>query len=295
LSVKAGNSENFEYLEPDQQLAQAQAAPFRSACRIYAPLYHQITIGTYALNEEERKPFLDIAANDVRKAFDYYMANYNQGRKIVLIGHSQGSELLSIIMKERFDQVPALRSQLLLAILPGFAVHVPVDAPVGATFKNIPACTMAGEVGCVVSFLSYKSGTVYLGDGSITLLEREEQLCVNPATLDDPALTIEERRTAKATLSGTLLPPAAWISDSIRNEAAPTPFVLTRGTYNAACAGGLDPRNRFLSIEENLPDTDRRHGLVLMDSEALTGVTGLHVLDMQFPMAELVALVRARR
>lgn len=295
LSVKAGNSENFEYLEPVQRLAQMQVSPFHGSCRIFAPLYHQITIGTYALPESERQPYIERAEADVRNAFDYYMANYNGGRKIVLIGHSQGSEMLALLMKERFDPVPAMRSQLLLAILPGYVVRVPIGAPVGASFANIPACTKAGEVGCVISFRSYKEGTIYLGDGDITLLSQEEELCVNPATLDDTALTDEARRTTRSPLKGSLFPPPSWIADAIRDVASPLPFVLANTAYSAACAPGLDPRNRFLSIEENLPDSDPRHGLALLDSKALTGLTGLHVLDMQFPMAELVALVRARR
>ncbi len=295
LSVKAGNSENFEYLEPVQQLAQMQAAPFRSTCRIFAPLYHQVTIGTYALSDEERKPYLDRAAADVRSAFDYYMKNFNGGRKIVLIGHSQGSEMLSIILKERFDTSPALRSQLLLAIIPGFAIHVPIGAATGGTFINLPACQTAGEVGCVIAYRSYKKNTFYLGDGSIKLLDNEEELCVNPAALDNPSLTVNDRRSDRVVLQGTLLPPPTWISDSTRSVASPRPFVLAATAYSSACASGPDPRNRYLSIDENLPDSDSRHGLVLLDSDTLTGITGLHTLDLQFPMAELVELVRIRR
>ncbi len=295
LSIKAGNSENFEYLEPVQQLAQMQAAPFRGTCRIFAPLYHQVTIGTYVLPDDERQPYLDRAAADVRTAFDYYMANFNRGRKLVLIGHSQGSEMLSIILKEKFDTNAALRSQLLLAIIPGFAIHVPLGAARGGTFTNLPACQAAGEVGCVIAYRSYKKNTFYLGDGSIKLLDNEEELCVNPATLDNAALTANDRRSDRASLIGTLLPPPGWISDSTRKVSSPTPFVLANTAYSSACASGPDPRNRYLSIDENLPASDSRHGLVLLDSEALTGITGLHTLDLQFPMAELINLVRARR
>jgi hypothetical protein len=295
LSVEAGNSKNFEYLEPVEELAKMQAAPFHGSCRIFAPLYRQMTIGSYVLPEEGRKDFKDIAFRDVLNAFDYYMANFNQGRKFVLIGHSQGSEMLSLVMKERIDPVPALRSKLILAILPGFAVHTPIAKAVGGTFANIPACTTAGEVGCVIAFRSFKSGTTYLGDGTISLLTLEEELCVNPATLDDPALSVDDRRKNRVTLGGTLLPPPSQLSDAIRSVSSPTPFVLTKGAYSAACDSGPDPRNRFLSIEEALPDSDLRHGIVLLDAEPLNGVTGLHRLDMQFPMAELVKLVRARR
>lgn len=295
LSVEAGNSNNFVYLEPDEEMAKMQVAAFQGSCKIYAPLYRQMTIGSYLMKEEERAPYRDIAFRDVLNAFDYYMANFNKGRKFVLIGHSQGSEMLSLVMKERIDAVPALRSQLILAILPGFAVHTPIAKTVGGTFANIPACSTAGEVGCVIAFRSYKAGTTYLGDGSISLLTLEEEVCVNPATLDDPALTVEDRRKNRVSLTGTLLPPPSQLSDAIRSVASPTPFVLTNGAYSAACDAGPDPRNRFLSIEEALPDSDLRHGMVLLDAEPLNGVTGLHRLDMQFPMAELIKLVRARR
>ncbi|RZA12843.1 MAG: DUF3089 domain-containing protein, partial [Proteobacteria bacterium] len=269
--------------------------PFQGSCRIYAPLYSQVTVGTYVLPEDERRPYLDIAATDVRNAFDFYMANFNRGRKIVLIGHSQGSEMLSQLLKSRFDADPAMRAKLLLAILPGFGIHAPVGKTVGGTFANIPACSTAGETGCVIAYRSFKEGTDYLGDGSIALLELEEEVCVNPAALDNATLSVEDRRQTRLPLAGTLLPPTAWLSDAIRVVGSPTPFVLTSGSYNAACRSGPDPRNRYLSIDENLPDSDPRHGIVLMDSEPLTGITGLHRLDLQFPMTELVNLVRARR
>ena len=242
LSVKAGNSENFEYLAPVEELATMQASPFRSVCRLFAPLYRQVTIGTYVLPKDEQKPYLDVAASDVQQAFDHYMTHHNAGRKIVFIGHSQGSEMISILLKARFDDVPAMRSQLLLAIVPGFGLQAPIGTPVGGTFTNIPACTTAGEVGCVVSFRTYKNGTAYLGDGNISLLEMEEEICVNPGTLDISSLSAEDRRTAEVPLTASLLPPSDWISE---------------GSYHLQSGLQLRPRSEE-SLSRNRRESPRK-------------------------------------
>ena len=75
---------------PIRKVAAEQIASLRRTCRIYAPLYRQATIGAYALPEDVRQRFIGVAAGDVLAAFDRYNAEDNNGRRIVLVGHSQG-------------------------------------------------------------------------------------------------------------------------------------------------------------------------------------------------------------
>ena len=69
----------------------AQASRFSQVCRVYAPVYRQITLS--ALNHPARITLADalIAYNGVLTAFRDYLAHYNQGRGIVFLGHSQGA------------------------------------------------------------------------------------------------------------------------------------------------------------------------------------------------------------
>lgn len=75
---------------------------FNQTCRIYSPLYRQMTITVYDLPEKEQQQYLDIAYNDVKEAFLYYMEHENNGRPFMLAGFSQGGELAVELMKDLF-------------------------------------------------------------------------------------------------------------------------------------------------------------------------------------------------
>lgn len=68
-------------------------------------------------------------------AFDYYMSHDNGGRKIVLIGHSQGAELVKRLLQDRFDTFPTMRKKLALAIIAGAPVYVPAGSTRGAHLR----------------------------------------------------------------------------------------------------------------------------------------------------------------
>jgi len=279
----------------------AQAASFGSTCRVFAPQYRQATIGAYALPEFVRQLYIQVAASDILAAFDYYLANYNQGRKVVLIGHSQGGEMLIKLIQARFESSPELRGKLLLGILAGIPVNVPIGQKTGGTFSNVPVCTLPGEVGCFIAFSSYAEGANPAMDTRIPTPAGQERVCANPATLDDPALSADARRNGRKLLQGTLLMPAKDSSGFVRDDAQTKSFTRLSGAYSGACTAGADPRMRFFSIREELAATDPRRGIVKLSDtpldlvlQLLIGDTGLHVLDMQFPMQEMVSLVAAR-
>ena len=83
-------------------VVKAQLARFGSKCRIYAPMYRQFTL-TALRAGIAGKPLPGstdpgvrlVGYNDVVDAWNYYLANENHGRGVVLIGHSQGSGVLT--------------------------------------------------------------------------------------------------------------------------------------------------------------------------------------------------------
>lgn len=304
LSVMPGNPDPYHTDTSSIEVAAAaQAASFGSVCRVFAPQYRQATIAAYVLPESVRQMYIQVAASDVLAAFDYYLANHNQGRKIVLIGHSQGSEMLIKLIQGRFDASRKLREKLLLGIFAGIPVNVPTGQKVGGTFAHVPVCTLPGEVGCFIAFSSYADGSDPKIDARIPTPAGQERVCVNPATLDDPGLSPEARRNGRGLLQGTLLVPAANARGFVRSDAQTKSFTRLSGAFSSACATATDPRMRFLSIRQELASTDSRHGIVKLSSDGpwdratqlLKGDTGLHVMDMQFPMQEMIFLVAARR
>ncbi len=67
------------------------------------------------------------------------MAKYNHGRGFVLVGHSQGADVLRLLMARKIDRNAAVRRRLVSAILLGGNVLVKAGKKIGGDFQHIPA------------------------------------------------------------------------------------------------------------------------------------------------------------
>ena len=153
LSPAPGNDINFSDVRLKLDPLLSQAAPFTRLCRVFAPLYRQVTIGTFGASNAQQ--FLDIAYGDVLDAFKHYMGQFNNGRPFVLMGHSQGSMMLTRLMREEFDNSP-LRQRFIVALLIGDSgLYAPPGQVVGGTFQNIPLCTQDTQTGCIIGYNSF--------------------------------------------------------------------------------------------------------------------------------------------
>ncbi len=123
---------------------------------------------------------LDVAFSDVAEAFAHYLGQYNQGRKVVIFGHSQGAYMAVELLKRFFDRDPVLRPRLLAGLVIGGRVEVRPGELTGGTFKNLPLCTGPDEVGCIVAYRAYREGAQVKGDDHGPPAGRETG-CVHPA------------------------------------------------------------------------------------------------------------------
>jgi hypothetical protein len=90
--------------------------------RFYAPYYRQVTFATYNMDDQDAaQTYYDLAYEDVRAAFLYYLNNYNQGRPFILAGFSQGAQNCLRLLSEFFDN-ETLQSQLVACYAIGWAV-----------------------------------------------------------------------------------------------------------------------------------------------------------------------------
>jgi hypothetical protein len=154
----------------DRYPMQLQASAFNMGGRLYAPRYRQAHIGVFTWQDSLSLAALQLAYTDVRKAFLHYMEHWNEGRGIVLAGHSQGSFHLRWLLQEFFDEKP-LANQLVAAYGPGFDWY-------SSEFDALQPCKSPEEVGCLCSWMSY-------GDGYFPkwLRFREEPpMCTHPVT-----------------------------------------------------------------------------------------------------------------
>jgi len=136
-------------------VATMQASRFSSVCRVYAPVYRQVTSLGLTRLTEAHDIGVPLAYRDVRAAWRDYLANDNRGRGVVLIGHSQGTGMLTRLIADEIDRRPAVRKRLVSALLIGGNVLVPAGRDVGGSFQHVPACRSAKQVGCVVAYSSF--------------------------------------------------------------------------------------------------------------------------------------------
>ena len=284
VQLTAANHTDFSDLAPMRRTVLAQAARFGEVCAVYAPLYRQATIGTYFAGKDRRESFLQTAYSDVLDAFLHYMGQHNRGRKVVLIGHSQGADMISRLLRQVFDHDPAMRERLMLAMPVGGPVEVPNGKLTGGSFDNIPLCSRPDETGCVVAFRTFRMG----GDTRKAIFPPppgHEPACVNPV---EPGST-ESRR-----LSRTYYPVDAQTRKLMAGvDGVTTPFVLFRGYYDAACMTSPEGY-RYLGISAAAAPGEKRVAPVDLEDRRLNRSFGTHVLDMQFTQGDLVDLVGKR-
>jgi hypothetical protein len=131
-----------------------QASVFNEVGKIYAPRYRQANIKSYTPdNREDTLKALaafELAYQDVKTAFEYYLANYNNGRPIIIASHSQGSTHSIRILKEFFDSKP-LGKQLVAAYVVGMAIDP-------AMYTSLKACEKPNETGCICAWRTFEEG-----------------------------------------------------------------------------------------------------------------------------------------
>lgn len=128
-----------------------QATVFNASGKIYSPLYRQAHIGVYYVDNLPLKvEALDFAYQDVKKAFQYYLDNWNNGRPIIIASHSQGTNHAVSLLREFFENRP-LMDQLVAA----YIVGMPLDK---GTFSDIPTCDDPEDTGCWLTWNTYAKG-----------------------------------------------------------------------------------------------------------------------------------------
>lgn len=139
--------------DTDEGAVRNQASIFNDCYRIYAPRYRQAHYQSYkALKKrptDAGKAF-EVAYADIKKAFTYYLEHYNEGRPILLVGHSQGTTHGKRLISDFFDG-KKLKDQLVAAYLVGLPVEK--DA-----FQTIPPCQNASDNGCFASWRTMRTG-----------------------------------------------------------------------------------------------------------------------------------------
>ena len=130
-----------------------QASAFNQQSRVFAPRYRQAHITNFFLKDKEKKDkAFELAYNDLKNAFTYYLENWNHGRPIIIAAHSQGSMLAERLLKEFFEDKP-LYNKLVVAYLIGWPV--PKEY-----FTSLQMCADSLQTGCLCSWRTFRKGFV---------------------------------------------------------------------------------------------------------------------------------------
>ncbi len=223
-----------------------QAARLTSTCRVFAPIYRQVTLsmiggGEAPAGTDPRA----VAYDDVVDAFRHYIANESDGRGFMLIGHSQGGGMLTRLIADEVDDEPLLRDRLVSAYLLGTSVAVPEGEVVGGDFDNVPLCESNEQTGCLVSYSSYRSTEPPPANGFFgrTNEAGEPAACVNPADPGGGRAALEPYFRVDPP-EGSLLGGLEVIqpfADPARTSEVTTPWVTYPDLVEAECVSEGDP------------------------------------------------------
>ncbi len=262
----------------EQSIARFQAAQFSRVCKVYAPMYRQLTLANIAGAATPAEQAL--AYGDVLHAWQTYLRQYNHGRGVVLIGHSQGSFLLRRLVATQIDPKSSMRKLLVSAVLLGGNVTVKKGTGIGGDFHHIAACRSASQTGCVIAYSTFGATPPADSVFGRTTAPGLQVLCTNPAALGggtgllDPILPTQPFAPGSSIAAGIGL-----LHFSVPHVA--TPWVSAPGAYAARCstAGGA-----------NVLTISPRGGAPLLQPSPLAS-WGLHLVDVNIALGNLVGVV----
>jgi pimeloyl-ACP methyl ester carboxylesterase len=294
VSTDATPNSDMSIDPAEQNVVRQQFARFGSQCRTFAPMYRQVTLsGLRAAMAGGGRLSLDQGPgyNDVLDAWNYYVKNDNGGRGVVLVGHSQGAMVLTRLLAEEIDGKP-MQSRLVSAILMGTSIAVPKGKDAGGAFKSVPLCRSAEQVGCLITFATFRStipppaNTLF---GRVAA-EGMEAGCTNPAALSGGSGPLRAYLTGQGSLIASSAPQKhQWVKDGAPVD---TPFVSVPGLLAAECASNENAN--FLKITVNADPNDPRADDIPGDL-GMVGKPqanwGLHLVDVNLTIGNLLDII----
>jgi DUF3089 family protein len=274
---------NFKVDPVERSIALYQAARYSQYCRVFAPMYRQVTLTALLAGANESPAELAVPPlADVRSAFRDYLAHYNDGRGFVLIGHSQGSLILRELIARDVDPKPTVRKRLLSAILMGGDVLVKTGKGTGGDFKHMPACRSDTQLGCVIAFSTFDTPVLAKSIFGISRTAGDSVLCTNPAALAGGSGILDP------IFPSAPFDPASTLAVGIRLLALTQPHPKTvwsaePGAYSARCSSANNAH--VLQITA-------LHGAQTAKPSP-DGTWGLHLLDANVALGNLLAIVKS--
>jgi hypothetical protein len=281
-TVVGGNELNapLEVQPVIRETAIEQASQFSRACQVWAPVYRQATLRGLLASARPGSAVAATAYDSIVPAWREFLAR-DDGKPIIVIGHSQGASILIKLLQQEVDPDPSVRSLLVSAILLGGNVQVPTGRSVGGTFQHLPLCTAPGQAGCVIAYSSFAStppsdSLFGIPGQGVSLLSGQysgagqQVACVNPAAIGGGTAPLQPY-FASVNATGTT---ASWVTYP--------------QLYTAECK--TVGNTTWLQVTDVASGSDHRPVVQATNSAAW----GLHRYDVNLALGNLVADVLAQ-
>jgi hypothetical protein len=288
----AGNSD-LEANDEEIFIVRNQAARFSSVCRVFAPIHRQVTLSV--IFNDALVGDRELAYGDVVDAFKHYIANENEGRGFILIGHSQGSAHLARLIQDEVEQRPDVEKRMIAAYLLGTTIAVPEGADVGGTFQSTPMCKAADQTGCLVTYSSWRdrdppdSDALFADTGDPNTVAA----CVNPASLTGEKAILKPYfpREVEGVFTVALGDGSSPYADPAAHDPIATPYYTMPDFIESECVD----RNgyQYLEISVMAVPEDPRADDFNGDFRNATG-WGLHLVDVSIALGNLIELAESQ-
>lgn len=235
-------------IKTDYTTILSQASIFNEVGVVYAPRYRQAHIKSYypkdKLDTLHALAAFELAYQDVKSAFDFYLANYNQNKPIILAAHSQGSTHAKRLLKEYFDG-KALSKKLVAAYIVGMAIDP-------AEFTYLKSCNTPTETGCICAWRTFKEGYI----PPFVQIEKFNSIVTNPLTWDSnqPAIGREANPGAVLYNFKKVIPKVAGAINHQGVLWTPKPRFFGNVLFNTSNYHIADYNFYYMSVRKNAFD-----------------------------------------
>ncbi|MFV8750077.1 DUF3089 domain-containing protein [Nannocystaceae bacterium ST9] len=279
LSPALGNDDLSDLANTKAFVAES-VARFSTIGRVITPLYHSATAGAFLPgNRAVRDAYFEIAYQDVEDAFTHYLANHWNGRKLVLMGFSQGSIMTRMLLQRFIAGHPDLMSRVVV-VMP-LSGDFQVDS-----VDFVPPCEDDDQTGCYVTYHAFVDG---FGPSDTPPSTVGEWVCSDTAACtpvtDDGVLSMSYFSLPQV--------PGALPGDALADIPIEidTPFMAFPEFYAADC---VDEGGEYLQVQQADLDDERWTPIDYTHpfaSNAPPFGLGLHIFDFSLGMGDLLELV----
>ena len=273
------------------------ASQFAQFGRVYAPYYRQANLSTFnpGVPFPLQSAVFDTALTDVLAAFDYYMQNYNNGKKVILLGYSQGAVLIGMMLRKiESDSVnqPYLK-KIYLSVQIGMesGPFVTQTGLSGGWWQQFPICQNATDTACIMSWDAHKYGQTVISFlnqipvdtdfVALNFMYQNFNPTVHRLFMDHLGFDTTQKQIRLSVYPKSLYQQVTGTAARCLRNLSGLPICIMAALYNP----GVSTFGFMIDRIPNVPNDNR------IDPVQLSGTGDLHVYDPYVNTGDVICLI----